>query len=105
MKKLYLSLVFHNHQPVGNFPWIFEQAYSKCYLPMIEALEKHPAVKVSLHYSGPLLDWLMANQPEFLGRIAGLVKRGQAEVIGSGYYEPILPSIPDADKLGQIAKM
>ncbi|MBN2462321.1 MAG: 4-alpha-glucanotransferase, partial [Dehalococcoidia bacterium] len=105
MKKIHLGLAIHNHQPLGNFPWVFEQAYQQAYLPMVEALETHPAVRLSLHYSGCLIDWLEQNRPEFLDRLAGLVSRNQVEIIGGAYYEPILPAIPDADKLGQIAKM
>jgi 4-alpha-glucanotransferase len=102
---LYLGLAFHNHQPVGNFPWVFQQAYDQAYLPMLEALERRPAVRVSLHYSGPLLDWLRDNRPDFLPRLSALVRRGQVEMMTGGYYEPILPAIPEADQLGQIAKM
>ena len=71
---------------------------------MVEALEKHPAIRLSLHYSGCLIDWLEQSHPEFLKRLAGLVKRYQVEIMGGAYYEPILPAIPDADKLGQVAK-
>ncbi|MDD5038571.1 MAG: DUF1926 domain-containing protein [Dehalococcoidales bacterium] len=105
MKQIYFGLALHNHQPVGNFPWVFQQAYSRAYLPMLEALERHPGVRVSLHYSGPLIDWLEIKHPDFLSRIAVLVQRGQVEVMTGGYYEPILPIIPDKDKLGQIDKM
>lgn len=105
MKQLKLCLAFHNHQPVGNFPWVFEAAYRQAYLPMLECLERHPAIRVSLHYTGPLLDWLRENQPEFLPRLAALVRRDQVEMMTGGYYEPILPSIPEADRLGQIRKM
>ncbi|MSQ31997.1 MAG: DUF1926 domain-containing protein [Dehalococcoidia bacterium] len=105
MNQINFSLVLHNHQPVGNFPWVFEDAYAKCYLPMVHALEKHPLIKASLHYSGPLIDWLTDNRPDFIPMVASLVKRGQVEIIGSGYYEPILTSIPDVDKIGQINKM
>lgn len=105
MKRIFLGLAIHNHQPVGNFPWVFEEAYKKAYLPMLEALEKHPGIRLSCHYSGPLLDWLVEHQPGFVGRVAELVKRGQAEVMTGGYYEPILPIIPDEDKLGQVRKM
>ncbi|MBI5955616.1 MAG: DUF1926 domain-containing protein [Chloroflexi bacterium] len=104
-KQIYLALAIHNHQPVGNFPWVFEQAYHDAYLPMLELLEKHPGIRLSLHYTGPLLDWLRANQPDFIPRIASLVKRGQVEMMGGGYYEPILPSTPDADKMGQLQMM
>jgi alpha-amylase/alpha-mannosidase (GH57 family) len=102
---IHLGLLLHNHQPVGNFPWVFQQVYEEAYLPMIEGLEKHPGVRLSLHYTGSLLDWIEEAQPEFLERIAALVKRNQVEVVSGGYYEPILPSIPDADKIGQIHRL
>jgi hypothetical protein len=100
-----LCLAFHNHQPVGNFPWVFQEAYDHAYLPMIECLERHPIARVSLHYTGPLFDWVAGAHPEFLDRVAGLVQRGQVEMMTGGYYEPILPSIPELDRQGQIRKM
>jgi len=100
-----LGLLLHNHQPVGNFPWVFQQVYEEAYLPMLEALERHPQVRLSLHYTGSLLDWLEEAHPEFLERIVALVQRNQIEMVGGGYYEPILPSIPDADKVAQIRRL
>jgi alpha-amylase/alpha-mannosidase (GH57 family) len=105
LKHIFLGLAIHNHQPLGNFPWVFEQAYQQAYLPMVEALEKHPFIRLSLHYSGCLIDWLEQNHSDFLDRLGRLVTRQQVEIMGGAYYEPILPAIPDADKLGQIAKM
>ncbi|MBN2011569.1 DUF1926 domain-containing protein [candidate division KSB1 bacterium] len=105
MRKVKLALGTHNHQPVGNFDFVFEDAYAKAYLPFIEILERHPQIKVSQHYTGILLDWFMQKYPEFIGRLKALVKRGQIEMISGGFYEPILINIPDADKLGQIAKL
>src|SRR6266852_1756390 len=102
---IHLGLLLHNHQPVGNFPWVFQQVYQEAYLPMIEGLEKHPGVRLSLHYTGSLLDWIEEAQPEVLERIAALVRRNQVELVSGGYYEPILPSIPDADKIGQIHRL
>ncbi len=102
---IHLGLLLHNHQPVGNFPWVFEQVYAESYAPMLAALERHPAVRLSLHYTGSLLDWLEKTHPEFLERIALLVQRNQVEMVSGGYYEPILPAIPDADKLGQIRRL
>lgn len=105
MTHIYLGLAIHSHQPVGNFDWVFEQAYQQAYLPLVAALERHPQIRLSLHYSGPLLDWLQQYQPDFLRRLADLVKRGQVEIMTGAYYEPILPSIPDTDKIGQIGRM
>jgi 4-alpha-glucanotransferase len=101
----YLALAFHNHQPVGNFDFVFAEAYEKSYLPMVEILEKHPAIRLGLHYTGPLRDWITKNRPEFFPRVAALVTRGQVEMLTGGYYEPILVSIPDADKIGQLAML
>src|SRR5258708_851323 len=102
---IHLGLLLHNHQPVGNFPWVFQQVYAESYLPMIEALERHPEVRLSLHYTGSLLDWIEEAHPEFLERIAVLARRNQIEIVSGGYYEPILPSIPDNDKVAQIQRL
>jgi len=90
---------------LGNFPWIFDDAFQQAYLPMLEALERHPKINMSLHYSGCLFDWLKQKHPEFIVLLKMLLNRGQIEILGGGYYEPILPAIPDADKAGQIEKM
>jgi alpha-amylase len=105
LSHIFLGLAIHNHQPIGNFPWVFEDCYRRAYLPMIEALQRHPSIKVSLHYSGCLFDWIVEKHPEFIGYLKELSLRGQAEIIGGGYYEPILSAIPDDDKLGQVSRM
>ena len=97
--------VLHQHQPIGNFPWVFAEVYDACYDPLLAALERHPGVRVNLHYSGPLIDWFIAERPEYLHRLAVLVQRGQVEMLTGGYYEPILPIIPESDQQGQIFKM
>jgi alpha-amylase len=58
-----------------------------------------------LHYSGVLLEWLEKRHPEFFDQLRELSGRGQVELLGGGYYEPILPSIPDADKITQVRKL
>lgn len=103
--RISLALVIHNHQPVGNFGWVFAEVYGQAYLPMLEALERHPGVRLSLHYSGPLLEWLRAERPEFISRLAALVAREQVEILGGGYYEPVLASLPERDRIGQLRRM
>lgn len=103
--RVILSLAIHNHQPVGNFPAVFEAAYRQAYLPMLEALQQHPQIRLALHYSGPLLDWLEAMHADFFPRLRALVDRDQVELMTGGYYEPILAVIPDRDKHGQIRKL
>jgi alpha-amylase len=100
-----LTLVLHNHQPVGNFGFVFEDNYQKAYGPMLDALERHPGVRLGLHYTGPLLDWFKASKPEAIERVRALVERGQVEVLGGGYYEPVLASLRETDRVGQLTRM
>lgn len=103
-KKITLILVLHNHQPEGNLPEVFERTYLSAYEPFISVLERFPRLKVVQHYSGILLRWLQANRPEFIARLRRLVSRGQIEMMGGAFFEPILVMIPDADKIGQLEK-
>jgi 4-alpha-glucanotransferase len=100
-----LALALHNHQPVGNFGWVFDEVFQHAYEPMIDALERHPTVRLSLHYTGPLLDWLIAERPDTLDRLRALVDRDQIEILGGGYYEPVLASLPERDRIGQLLRM
>ena len=97
-----LVLVLHNHQPVGNFDGVFEAAYQDSYSPFLDVLEHYPDLPVALHTSGSLLDWIADHHPEYIDRVRGFVERGQIEIIGGPYYEPILASIPRRDRIGQI---
>ena len=103
--RISLALAIHNHQPVGNFGWVFAQVYDEAYLPMLEALERHGGVRLSLHYTGPLLEWLASERPAFLERLGALVRRGQVELLGGGLYEPILASLPEHDRIDQLTRM
>ena len=103
--RISLALAIHNHQPVGNFGWVIAEVFEQAYQPMVEALERHPDVRLSLHYAGPLLDWLRAERPGFIAQLRELVKRGQVEILGGGYYEPVLASLPERDRIGQLRRM
>jgi alpha-amylase len=104
MDKIYLAFGVHNHQPVGNFDAVFEQVCQQCYFPYLRLLKEHPGFRSSLHFSGVLLDWILAHHPHIAGEIQELVDRNQVELLTGAYYEPILPVIPDHDKIGQIRK-
>ncbi len=95
----------HNHQPVGNFDWVFRDAANDSYIPFLDVLERHTQIKAGIHITGPLLEWFEKHMPEYLERIAGLVKKGRLEILGGAFYEPILSILPDCDKIGQIEMM
>jgi len=99
---MYLIFALHNHQPVGNFGHVFEQAYRDGYLPFLELLENYPDIRWSLHLSGSLLEWLTEHHPDYLDRLRAMVARGQVEILGGAYFEPILAMLPRRDRLGQL---
>ena len=104
-RRIGLALTLHNHQPVGNFGWVIAETYERAYLPMLDALDRHAGVNVALHYTGPLLSWLRVERPDFLKRLAALVARGQVEIVGGGWYEPVLASLHERDRIAQLRRM
>ncbi len=100
-----LLFAIHNHQPEGNFGEVFESAYEACYTKIVDALLAHPRMKVSLHHTGPLLEWIEQHRPDYFARVRRLVENGQVELLGGGFYEPMLAILPERDAIGQIRMM
>ncbi len=65
-------------------------------------LEDYPEIPFALHTSGPLLEWLVERHPEYIARLRRLVESGRVEILGGGFFEPILTMIPHRDRVGQI---
>ena len=97
-----LVLALHNHQPVGNFDGVIAEAVRDSYQPFLDVLEDFPDLAVVIHTSGSLLEWLVANDPGYVERLRSFVERGQVEVLGGPFFEPVLASIPRRDRVGQI---
>ena len=97
-------LALHNHQPVGNFDGVFEQAYQDSYLPFLDVFESYADLRIALHTSGSLMEWLNEHHSEYVDRLAGLVATGRVEILGGAFYEPILAMIPPRDRVGQIRR-
>ncbi len=58
-----------------------------------------------MHFSGSLLEWIERAHPGYFDRLQNLIRNGQVELIGGGFYEPILVAIPPADRLEQITRL
>jgi 4-alpha-glucanotransferase len=95
----------HLHQPVGNFDHVFEQHVRDVYRPLLEHLSAREFLPVVLHLSGPLLDWLESHDSAYLDLLGRLVRDRRIELLLAGYYEPVLASLPRADRVEQIQWM
>lgn len=105
MKKVKFVFAIHNHQPVGNFEHISDDAFRNAYLPLVETLREYPWFRFNLHFTGSLLEWLVSEQPEFVSMLKEMASSGQVEFLTGGFYEPITTLLPDEDKVGQIKKL
>ena len=103
MQEIKFVFCVHNHQPVGNFGHVFEKAFDTCYRPFFDILAGFPAVRVGVHFTGPLLEWIADNRADFFATLKDLGARGQVEVLSGGMYEPMLSVLPDRDARGQVA--
>src|ERR1700675_4055883 len=103
--RLRFLLVIHNHQPLGNFDEVIHALMDSAYRPFLEAIRDRPAIKLTLHVSGPLLLWMEHRAHDYLDLVGELVQRGQVELLLGGLYEPILAAIPHDDRVAQITLM
>lgn len=96
------SIVVHGHQPPGNFDSVFRRGVAQCYLPFFEVLEAFPGIRLSVHFSGSLLEWLERNDPRVIETMRRLVERGQVEPVAAGLFEPVLALLPQGDRVNQL---
>ena len=92
----------YNLLPEGTEEQSFEETYQVCWRPLLSVLYRFPDLAAVLHYSGTVLHWLESRHPEFIMLLEEMVLRKQVELLGGGFYAPILPLIPGPDRLGQI---
>jgi alpha-amylase len=92
----------HCHQPPGHPDALIAEAYERAYRPLVETLLRFDAFPVVFHFSGPLLEWIQANRPEYLDMLRRRAGKGGIEFLGGAYSDPILTMIPDEDLEGQI---
>ncbi len=102
MAQLTLHVALHLHQPAGTPGARVAEAVERCYDPLVALLEATPSVDVALHVGGHLLEWLESNDRALGDRLASLVSAGEVEIIGGGFYSPVLALLLWRDAVGQL---
>ncbi|MFB1487082.1 MULTISPECIES: glycoside hydrolase family 57 [unclassified Thiocapsa] len=113
------ALVLNLHQPAGNLEELLDNQSWEA-KEILFALDRIPRslwghedlARVHLSLSGTLLETL--SNPEFQKRVYGTADCGSLlwhfqneklfEVLGTGYYHPVLPLIPEADREEQLRR-
>jgi len=105
LRKINFLFGVHLHQPVGNFPTVFKLATESAYLPFLRAMSEVDSFPFALHASGPLWEYWEKQFPEIFDVVSKMVEAGQMELIGGGFYEPVLAVIPRRDAIAQLEMM
>jgi len=100
--KISLVLGSHAHVSYGAGPAEFEHVYINLLRPFLTSLYKYPRIQAVFHYSGVLLHWVERTHHELFMLIEDMVARKQVEMLGGGFYEPILPIIPPQNRIDQV---
>ena len=79
-----------------------DKNYQTVYKPIAKFLYAHPSFPFSFGFSGNQIQFFKKRRNELISIFKELVDRKQVEVIGGGYYEPILPLLYPVDRNGQI---
>ena len=104
-KKVSLLFGVHAHQPAGNFEFVIDDAHARCYKPFLDTVHAYPEFRLSVHFSGWLLDYLLKRFPDDMAKLREMVARGQVEMFGGGDTEPVLACIPERDRRSQLAAL
>lgn len=105
LKQVNLLWIVHFHQPVGVFSETYKKFTQKATLPFLFSVKNHPQVKLSLHFSGNYLVYLQKESQEVVDLLRKMVEQGQVELLGGGFYEPILCFLSHDDSLLQLKKL
>lgn len=119
MNEIAHALVLNLHQPAGNLEQLLEHKEWEA-REILFAMDRIPRAlwpyedvgRVHLSLSGTLLETL--SSPDFQQRVYGIVDCGALlwrlqnhsiiDILGTGYYHPVLPLIPESDREEHVAR-
>lgn len=102
MQSFRVVLGMYNSLPYSAADTLYEQAYQGAWRPFLSGLYKFPSIKAVIHFPGNVFAWLEQNHPEYLYLLIEMVRKGQIELLGGGFYSPLSPLISTQDMTGQV---
>jgi len=100
---MYWAQLLHFYQPFGQRRDIIEAITAQCYRPVVEGVLANPRARLSINFTGVLLDQLAeAGQQEVIEMYAEAARRGHVELVATAKYHAILPLLPPEEARRQI---
>lgn len=85
----------HIYQPPYQEPETVQKISKESYWYLVDILKKNPEAKITLNFSGCLLEHLYnIGENKLIEEFKQLVAKKQIELVGSARYHPILPLLP-----------
>lgn len=102
---LHLIPFFHANIQYAEFhPSAAADLVERSYLPTLEFFAARPELRAVFEYSGVTLELLAERWPEGIDLLRLLLERGQIELMGGTYANPILPLIPSDHARQHVAR-
>lgn len=102
MRKTSFIFVLHFHQPLGQYRSVLERVQHNSYELLLRVLRDYRDLRLTLHFSGPLLRYWGEFYPDYLSELRELLSDGKFEVLGGTFSEGILTILPWEDRVQQL---
>ena len=102
MNSIYVCFNLRSVAAVSSETDEYDKLYQTIYKPLARFLYSHADFKFSFSFTGPQLEYYKKKRNEFITILKELVERKQVEILGGGYYAPVLPLLFPVDRNTQI---
>ncbi|MCE7928579.1 MAG: hypothetical protein DYG91_08820 [Chloroflexi bacterium CFX7] len=100
----YWAQLLHFYQPPTQTHEVLRRVADESYRPLLAVLKEHPGAKLAINMNGVLTELLEEHgMGDITAGLRELGERGQVEFVGSGKFHPILPLIPQGERVRSIA--
>ena len=95
--------LLHFYQPPTQTHDVLRRIADESYRPLVAVLREHPSARLAVNMNAVLTDLLTEHgMGDVVTGLRELGERGQIEFVGSGKFHPILPLIPENERVRSI---
>lgn len=100
---MYWANFLHIYQPAEQQPDILEAVVNQSYRPILEGIQKHKRVRLTLNITGTLLELFARDKyQKLIDILRELGEEGRVEFTGSAKYHAFLPFLEEEEIIRQI---
>lgn len=100
---MYWASLLHFYQPHWQKRYVIDAIAAQCYRPVAEGILANPRARLTINFTGGLLDQLAEyGHRDVIDMYVEAARRGQVEFVSTAKYHAILPLLPEDEALRQI---